>query len=351
MDAFYASVEQRDFPEYRNKPVVVGGSPQGRGVVAAASYEARKFGIHSAMPASRAVKLCPNAIFVRPRFDVYKEVSQEIREIFFEYTDLVEPLSLDEAYLDVTDNHKKNPSATLIAKEIKQRIKDQTGLTASAGVSGNKFLAKIASDMDKPHGLYVITPEEAEPFIENLSIGKFFGVGKATQQKMESFGIKTGADLKKWEEVDLLKHFGKSGHHYYRIARGIDNREVKPDRVRKSIGKERTFSDDISDLEWISDFLDELSGKISDSMQKLDASGKTITLKVRYKNFETVTRSTTLGHYTNSREEIAGLAKRLLTETEAGIREVRLLGISVSSLNLTDGGIFGEQLEIPFKHA
>lgn len=350
MDAFYASVEQRDHPEYMNKPVVVGGSPQGRGVVAAASYEARKFGIHSAMPASRAVKLCPAAIFVKPRFDVYKEVSRQIREIFFEYTDLVEPLSLDEAYLDVTENHKKNPSATLIAREIKHRVKEQTMLTASAGVSGNKFLAKIASDMDKPDGLYVITPEEAEPFIEKLPIGKFFGVGKATQQKMESLGIKTGADLKKWEEVDLVKQFGKSGHHYFRIVRGIDNRIVKPDRIRKSIGKERTFSDDISDLEWISDFLDELSGKISDSMQKLDASGKTVTLKVRYKNFETVTRSTTLGHYTNSREEIANLAKRLLTETEAGNREVRLLGISVSSLNLTEGGVFGEQLEIPFKN-
>lgn len=349
MDAFFASVEQRDNPEYKGRPLVVGGSPQGRGVVAAASYEARKFGIHSAMPASRAVKLCPSALFVKPRFEVYKDVSQQIREIFFEYTDLVEPLSLDEAYLDVTENHKKNPSATLIAKEIKQRIKDQTGLTASAGVSGNKFLAKIASDMDKPDGLYVITPDQAQSFIEELAIGKFHGVGKATRQKMESVGIKTGADLKKWDEVDLVKQFGKSGHHYYRIARGIDTRVVKPDRIRKSIGKERTFSDDVSDLEWISDFLDELSGKISDSMQKLDASGKTITLKVRYKNFETVTRSTTLGHYTNSSEEIADLAKRLLTETEAGIREVRLLGISVSSLNLTDGGAFGEQLEIPFK--
>jgi DNA polymerase IV len=349
MDAFYASVEQRDFPEYRGKPVVVGGSPQGRGVVAAASYEARKFGIRSAMPASRAVQLCPNAIFLKARFDVYREVSQQIREIFHEYTDLVEPLSLDEAYLDVTENYRNNPSATLIAREIKQKIREKTGLTASAGVAGNKFLAKIASDLDKPDGLSVITPEEAEEFIENLPIGDFYGVGKATRHKMEKLGIKNGRDLKKWDEVDLAKHFGKSGHHYYRIVRGIDNRAVKPDRIRKSIGKERTFSEDVSDLEWIRDFLDELSEKISRSMQKLQASGKTITLKVRYKNFETVTRSVTLGHFTNRAEELSSMAKNLLSETEAGIREVRLLGISVSSLNLVEGGAVGEQLEIPFQ--
>ncbi|MDX1591234.1 MAG: DNA polymerase IV [Balneolaceae bacterium] len=349
MDAFFASVEQRDAPEYRGKPVVVGGSPQGRGVVAAASYEARKFGIRSAMPASRAVQLCPNAVFLKPRFDVYKEVSNQIRQIFFEYTDLVEPLSLDEAYLDVTSNHKDNPSATLIAREIKKRIYETTGLTASAGVAGNKFLAKIASDLDKPNGLSVITPDEAEDFIENLPIGDFYGVGKATQKKMEKLGIRNGRDLKQWDEVDLVKQFGKSGHHYYRIARGIDQRRVKPDRIRKSIGKERTFSEDISDLEWIHDFLDELSQKISQSMLKLEALGKTITLKVRYRNFETVTRSATLHHFTNQSEEIAETAKHLLSDTEAGIREVRLLGISVSSLNLTEGGSFGEQLELPFK--
>ena len=349
MDAFYASVEQRDQPEYRGKPVVVGGSPQGRGVVAAASYEARKFGIHSAMPASRAVQLCPNAVFLKPRFDVYKEVSNQIREIFFEYTDLVEPLSLDEAYLDVTVNHKNNPSATLIAREIKKRIREATELTASAGVAGNKFLAKIASDPDKPDGLSIITPEEAEEFIEELPIGDFYGVGKATQQKMEKLGIRTGRDLKKWSEVDLVKQFGKSGHHYYKIVRGIDNRRVKPDRIRKSIGKERTFSEDVSDLEWIHEFLDDLSEKISKSMKKLDASGKTITLKVRYRNFETVTRSATLHHYTHRAEDLAATAKSLLSDTEAGSREVRLLGISVSSLNLTEGGSFGEQLELPFR--
>lgn len=350
MDAFFASVEQRDFPEYKNKPVVVGGSPQGRGVVAAASYEARKFGIHSAMPASRAVKLCPRAIFVKPRFEVYKEVSEQIRSIFFSYTDLVEPLSLDEAYLDVTDNHVGNPSATLIAREIKERIVKETGLTASAGVASNKFLAKIASDLEKPNGLSVITPKKAEQFIEQLEIGKFHGVGKKTQLKMESLGIRTGADLKRWEELDLVKQFGKSGHHYYRIARGIDLRRVKPNRIRKSIGKERTFSDDVSDLEWIVEFLNQLAEKVSISMKKMEAAGKTITLKVRYKDFETVTRSQTLTHYTNSREELATISRRLLNDTEAGIREIRLLGISVSTLNLSEGGVIGEQLEIPFKN-
>ncbi len=349
MDAFYASVEQRDEPSYRGKPVIVGGSPQGRGVVAAASYEARKYGVHSAMPASRAVKLCPKAVFVKPRFDVYRQASQQIREIFLEYTDLVEPLSLDEAYLDVTENHKEIPSATLIAKEIKKRIKKETGLTASAGISINKFLAKIASDMDKPDGIYLISPEKAEVFIEELTIDKFHGVGTATQKKMERMGINTGKDLKAWDEVDLVKQFGKSGHHYYRIARGIDNREVKPNRIRKSIGKERTFAEDISDLEWIQNFLDDLAEKISGSMKKMNAAGKTITLKVRFKNFETITRSQTLYHFTSNGREIATIAKNLLIETAVGEREVRLLGISVSSLNLREGGSFGEQLEIPFK--
>lgn len=350
MDAFFASVEQRDFPELKGKPVVVGGSPRGRGVIAAASYEARKFGLHSAMPAARAVKLCPSAVFVKPRFDVYKKVSHQVREIFFEFTDLVEPLSLDEAYLDVTENHKQIPSGTLIAQQIREKIKSATELTASAGVAYNKFLAKIASDLDKPDGLSVIPPEEAEDFIAGLKIGQFYGVGKATRHKMEMMGIRTGADLKKWEEVDLVKQFGKSGHHYYRIVRGIDNRPVRPDRIRKSIGKERTFFEDVSDLEWIGEFLEELAEKVAVSMHKLEAAGRTITLKVRYKNFETVTRSYTLLHFTNQAGEIASVAKRLLEETEAGEREVRLLGISVSSLNLHEGGSFGEQLEIPFPH-
>jgi len=349
MDAFYASVEQRDHPEYRGKPVVVGGSPQGRGVVAAASYESRKYGIHSAMPAAQAVKRCPHAIFVKPRFEVYRDVSHQIREIFFEFTDLVEPLSLDEAYLDVTENHKQNPSATLIARHIKHEILEKTDLVASAGVSFNKFLAKIASDLDKPDGLSIIHPNKAEQFIEQLPIARFYGVGKATLRKMESLGIRTGADLKQWEEIDLVKKFGKSGHHYYRIARAIDNRAVKSHRIRKSIGKERTFSEDISDLEWITSFLKELSVKISYSMEKLDAAGKTITLKVRYKNFDTVTRSYTHPHFIHKADEISETAIRLLDETEAGSREVRLLGISISSLNLHEGGAFGEQLELTFR--
>ncbi len=347
MDAFFASVEQRDFPEYRNRPVVVGGSPQGRGVVAAASYEARKYGIHSAMPASKAVRLCPEAIFLKPRFDAYKEVSYQIRDIFREYTDLVEPLSLDEAYLDVTENRLDHPSATLLARDIKKKIRDETGLTASAGISFNKFLAKIASDMDKPDGLYLITPDQAEKFLEDLEIGRFHGVGKATQKKMELLGIYKGIDLKKWNEVDLVKEFGKAGHHYYRIVRGVDNRAVKPDRIRKSIGKERTFPDDVSDLAWIRSFLEELSETVSASMKKLDAAGKTVTLKVRYKNFETVTRSSSLNTYTNSAEDISSIAIQLLDETEAGRRDVRLLGITLSNLNLNTAHE-GKQLELPF---
>lgn len=348
MDAFYASVEQRDRPELQGKPVVVGGTPQSRGVVAAASYEARKFGVHSAMPSARAFKLCPEAAFLRPRFDVYREISYEIREIFFEYTPLVEPLSLDEAYLDVSENLKNKPSATLIAKEIKNRIKFKTRLIASAGISFNKFLAKIASDMDKPDGLYLIAPDMAEQFLEDLEIDKFYGVGKATKRKMESLRIKTGRDLKMLSEVDLVRHFGKSGHHYYRIVRGIDNREVKPHRIRKSIGKEKTFSQDISDIAWIHRFLRELAEKVASSMKKLDASGKTITLKARYKDFETITRSISFNYYISDPSEIAEIAIRLLDETQVGEREVRLLGITLSALNLDTNSI-GSQLELPFE--
>lgn len=350
MDAFYASVEQRDFPEYRNKPVVVGGSPTGRGVVAAASYEARKYGIHSAMPASQAIKLCPNAVFLPPRFDAYREISSQIREIFLEITDLVEPLSLDEAYLDVTENRLNLPSGTLIARQLRKEIKEKTGLTASAGVAPNKFLAKIASDMNKPDGLYVITPEMAEDFIEKLKIDKFYGVGKATAAKMARLGIKTGADLKKRTEIDLVKNFGKTGHHYFRIARGIDERKVSPNRIRKSIGKERTFSNDISDLDWIYDFLKDLSAKVADAMKKKRAAGKTITLKVRYENFETITRSVTLQQYTRDPEILEEVSKKLLADTDTGKRKVRLLGISVSTLNTLRRGMDGQQLELPFSH-
>ncbi len=345
MDAFFAAVEQRDFPELRGKPVIVGGKPGGRGVVSTCSYEARKFGVRSAMPTNEAYRLCPHGIFVKARFDAYKEASNIVRNIFFDYTDLVEPLSLDEAYLDVTENHKGNPSATLIAEEIRKRIFEETQLTASAGVAPNKFLAKIASDFNKPNGLTVITPEKVEEFVEQLDIKKFFGVGKATQKKMHALGIKTGANLKLWTEIDLVKAFGKSGRYYYKIARGIDNREVKPHRTRKSYGKERTFSEDIGDLDWVNNFLDDLAKQISDGMRKIPTAGKTITLKVRYKNFDTITRSHSLAHYTNKAEEISTIAKQLLEQTEAGTREIRLLGISLSNLNLIEKD-YWEQLEL-----
>lgn len=345
MDAFYAAVEERDNPSLVGKPVVVGGSPNSRGVVSTANYEARKYGVHSAMPCSQAARLCPHAIFVKGRFDAYKEASEQIREIFFEYTDLVEPLSLDEAYLDVTVNHKGNPSATLIAKEIKEKIKEKTKLTASAGVAYNKFLAKIASDYDKPDGLTLVKPEKALEFIEQLPIKKFFGVGKATQKKMKSLGIQTGKDLKEWTEIDLVKAFGKAGRHYYKIVRGIDNREVKPHRVRKSYGKERTFSDDKSDLNWINTFLEELAQSISEGMKKINAAGKTVTLKVRYKNFDTITRSTSFPSYINDADLIIEAVRRLLEETEVGKRQVRLLGITLSNLNLGEDTFF-EQLEL-----
>lgn len=348
MDAFYASVEQRDRPELKGKPVIVGGSPNGRGVVATCSYEARKFGVHSAMPSSRAARLCPNGIFVKPRFDAYKMASQQIREIFFEYTDLVEPLSLDEAYLDVTENHKDIPSATLIAKRIKEQIKEATQLTASAGIGHNKFLAKVASDLDKPNGLTLIPPEKAAAFLEELDIAKFWGVGKATLKKMHAVGIRNGADLKEWSELDLVKAFGKSGRYYYNIVRGIDHRRVKTHRIRKSYGKERTFKDDIGDLDWIRGFLKDLAGQISEGLQKIQAGGKTITLKVRYENFETITRSASLPNHTNDQETIFDTVLKLMEETEMGQREVRLLGITLSNLNLDEDFVY-EQLEIPFE--
>lgn len=345
MDAFFAAVEQRDNPALRGKPVIIGGKPGGRGVVSTASYEARKFGVHSAMPTNKAYQLCPHGIFVKANFEAYKEASNQIRKIFYEFTDLVEPLSLDEAYLDVTENHRGINSGTIIAKEILELIQDVTKLTASAGVAHNKFIAKVASDFNKPNGLTVITPDKAIEFLEELDINKFFGVGKATQAKMHALGIKTGGDLKKWTEIDLVKAFGKSGRHYYKIVRGIDNREVKPHRTRKSYGKERTFSEDVNDLDWVTTFLDELAQSISEGMKKIPTAGKTITLKVRYKNFDTITRSQSLTHHTNSKEEISSIVRQLLEQTEAATREIRLLGISLSNLNLIEKDYF-EQLEL-----
>ena len=315
MDAFYASVEQRDNPELKGKPVVVGGSPAGRGVVAAASYEARKYGIKSAMPAAHAIRLCPDTIFIKPRFDVYREISLYIRSIFFEYTELVEPLSLDEAYLDVTHNHKNISRATLIAKQLRKRIKAETGLTASAGVAPNKFLAKIASDLDKPDGLAIIPPEKAEAFIAGLPIGKFHGIGKATEAKMHNLGIYTGADLRARDENELYRHFGKVAKFYHAIARGDDPREVKPHRIRKSVGAERTFSDDQEDLVWMREFLTDLAEKVAGRMKKLPVKGKTVTLKLRYDDFETITRATSLKEPTNHAHTIAELTHKLLRET------------------------------------
>ncbi|HLP59299.1 MAG TPA: DNA polymerase IV, partial [Candidatus Deferrimicrobium sp.] len=293
MDAFYASVEQRDKPELKGKPVIVGGAPQSRGVVATCSYEARKFGIHSAMASSIAYRLCPQAIFIRPRFDVYQAVSKQIREIFYRYTDLVEPLSLDEAYLDVTENKKNVPYAADLAREILEQIRVETGLTASAGVSFNKFLAKVASDIHKPNGLTVVTPKTAAKFIDCLPIRKFFGVGKVTEKKMLEMGIKTGADLKKKSREELTRHFGKAGDFYYDIAQGLDDRPVNPHRERKSIGQEQTLSRDIDDRQEMLEILGKLALGIEEYMKQKAVKGRTITLKIKYFDFKSITRSIT----------------------------------------------------------
>ncbi|MFO8058854.1 MAG: DNA polymerase IV [bacterium] len=332
MDAFYASVEQRDNPDHQGKPVIVGGDPEGRGVVAACSYEARKYGIHSAMPASRAYRLCPHAVFIRPRFRVYESVSREVHEIFHEYTDLVEPLSLDEAYLDVTENKKNIPSATEAAKQIKDKIKQKTGLTASAGVSFNKFLAKVASAWQKPDGLTVITPEKAPEFIDRLPVGKFHGVGKVTEQKMKEIGIKTGADLKRLSREELTGLFGKAGEYYHAIAHGEDDRQVNPSRDRKSVGKEKTFERDISDREEALRMLEELAGKVYDRLEQKGLKGRTVTLKVRYADFTLITRSLTLEDPPATAVEIMKNVKKLLDKTKVGEKPVRLLGVSISGL-------------------
>jgi len=332
MDAFYASVEQRDFPELRGKPVIVGGQPNSRGVVAACSYEARTFGIHSAMPSSRAARLCPNAIFVKARFDAYRECSQQLHQIFREYTDLIEPLSLDEAFLDVSDCEQCQGSATLIAKEIKQKVQERMNLVCSAGVSYNKFLAKIASDMDKPDGLYVIRPEQAEGFITTLPIRKFNGVGKVTEQKMHKHGIQTGGDLRQWTEADLNMTFGKSGGYYYRIARGIDERPVRSNRIRKSIGKENTFGTDLADLQEIQQKLEGIAEKIAELLQKREVLGKTLTLKVKYNDFTQITRAHSHKNYIQSAAEMIESIPALIEKTELGQRPCRLLGLSVSNL-------------------
>jgi DNA polymerase-4 len=351
MDAFYASVEQRDRPELKGKPVIVGGDPQARGVVAACSYEARKFGVHSAMPAATAYRLCPDAIFIRSRFDVYRAVSAQIREIFYEYTDLVEPLSLDEAFLDVTENYKGIPLATLIARELKKKIYQITGgLTSSAGVSFNKFLAKVASDMNKPDGLTVITPEMADDFIDKLPIRKFFGVGKVTEEKMLNLGIKTGADLKKYKKEQLIQIFGKSGRYFYDIAHGMDERPVEPNRIRKSIGKETTFSEDIDDTDRMLEILNDIAFRLENSLMKRDAKGRTITLKVKYFDFQSITRSVTVDETADNAAIIMKHIRPLLSNTEAGEKKVRLLGISVSNFDDQENKVGKyRQLPLPLK--
>jgi DNA polymerase IV len=334
MDAYYASIEQRDFPDYRGKPIAVGGSPEGRGgVVATASYEARKFGVRSAMSSKRAIQLCPKLIFVRPRFDVYKEVSNQVREIFSRYTDLVEPLSLDEAYLDVTQDKLEIGSAIEIAMQIRRRIREDLNLTASAGVSVNKFLAKIASDLHKPDGLTFIGPSAVTGFMEKLPVEKFYGVGKVTAEKMKRMGLHTGADLKRLSEAELVAHFGKSGHFYFQIVRGIDDRQVEPYRETKSVGAEDTFPFDLTALEDMNDELDKLAKLVSERLIRHDLKGKTVTLKIKFSDFRTITRSLTVTGPLDDRLEITSVAKALLSAAEVEDKKVRLLGISVSNFN------------------
>lgn len=353
MDAFYASVEQRDFPEYRGRPVIVGGSPESRGVVCAASYEARKFGVHSAMPSKTAVQLCPHAVFLAPRFDVYSEVSRGIMAIFEQYSDLVEPLSLDEAYLDVTQNKKSIAYATAVAKEIRRQIFTQTALTASAGVAPNKFLAKIASDMRKPNGLTVITPEIVTQVLETLPVRKVPGIGKVTEERMKLLGIITTGDLRRKTEAELIAHFGKSGAWFYQIARGEDDRPVDPSWERKSIGAEDTFADDLIEIEVIIKELKRLTSRLFQRVE--NERPRTATLKLTYSDFEKITRSRTTDRAVIAEEAFLEIALELLANTEAGLRPIRLLGVSVSNFETADVANIPAlglpiQLEFPFAY-
>tara|TARA_R110002049_G_scaffold276106_4_gene454245 strand:+ start:3127 stop:4215 length:1089 start_codon:yes stop_codon:yes gene_type:complete len=345
MDAFFASVEQRDQPNYKGKPLIVGGQPNSRGVVAACSYEARKFGIHSAMPSSRAYRLCPDAIFVPPRFEAYREVSNQIRTIFWRYASEVEPLSLDEAYLDVTYTGDFDGSATLIAQAIKRDILAETSLTASAGISFNKFLAKIASDMDKPNGLYVIKPEQGKAFVADLAIGKFHGIGPATEAKMKKIGIATGHDLRQKSLTNLIEHFGKSGQYYFNIARAIDERPVRSQRERKSLGKETTFAQDIISLEELTSTLNALAEKVLNGLAIQNMQARTLTIKIKYANFQQVTRA-----YTDDQKldltRLKQLIPLLLTRTEAGHKPVRLVGLSLSGFDNSKAEKTQSQLDL-----
>lgn len=331
MDAFYASVEQMDNPELKGKPVAVGGSGK-RGVIGAASYEARKYGVRSAMVGNLAIKLCPHLIFVKPRFERYSEISKQVKKIFFDYTDLVEPLSMDEAYLDVTENKKGNPSASLIAQEIRQRIHKEVGITASAGISINKFVAKIASDYNKPNGQKTVNPEDVLDFLEALDIRKFYGIGKVTAEKMYQKGIFTGKDLKTKSKDYLEQHFGKSGKSYYFIVRGIHNSPVKPHRIRKSLAAERTFNENLSSEIFMLEKLEHIAEEVAKRLERSNVSGKTVTLKIKYSDFTLQTRSKTLSYYVRDKHIILEVAKDLLYQ-EKPRESVRLLGISLSNLN------------------
>lgn len=335
MDAFYASVEQRDNPKLLGLPVAV-GSGAARGVVAAASYEARKFGVYSAMPSVTALRKCPDLVFIKPRFEVYKAISLQIREIFAEYTQLIEPLSLDEAYLDVTSNFKNIEFATEIAKEIRNKIKAATNLTASAGVSYNKFLAKMASDYRKPNGLFIITPNAGPSFVESLPVKKFHGVGPATAERMKQLGIETGADLRAKSLAFLQQNFGKSGRYFYNIARGKDSRQVEPNRERKSIGAEDTFIEDIHEIKNALEELPPLIEKVWKHCHKHNLTGKTVTVKIKYSDFEQATRSRTVETPMAGQDEILEISKQLLATVYPFRKPVRLLGISLSTLTRRD---------------
>ncbi|MCL1864335.1 MAG: DNA polymerase IV [Spirochaetes bacterium] len=348
MDAFYAAIEQRDNPSLKGKPVIVGGDPNRRGVVSTCSYEARKYGIHSAMPCKTAIRLCPQAVLVSPRFDVYKKVSKQFLNICADYTDLIEPLSLDEAFLDVTENRKNITSATVIAKEIQSRIFSEIGLTVSAGVSYNKFLAKIASDINKPNGIAVIRPVEAEKFLETLPIGKFYGVGKISEKRMLALGINNGLDLKNRDLETLVKHFGKVGKFYYDIVRGIDTRIVSPYRERKSYGREITLAEDILDMDLIKSILGSIAKELEPALKRKNIKGRTVTLKIKYHDFRQITRSRTLDRPVDSADEMINEVYELLNYTDAGRKKIRLLGISVSNFGSEDDMASDDQLLLEF---
>jgi DNA polymerase IV len=347
MDAFYAAIEQRDRSELRGKPVIVGGHPEKRGVVMTCSYEARKFGVHSAMPSRTAFKLCPHAIFLPARFEVYHAVSAQIMQILRTYTDLVEPMSLDEAYLDVSENAPDFSSAEQIAREIKRDILAQTQLTASAGVSFNKFIAKLASDYQKPDGLTVVAPEQAVSFLESIPIQKFLGVGKVTGAKLKELGISTGADLKRLSEEQLRTLFHERGSMLYAYVRGEDNRAVQPIHVRKSVGKEVTLQEDTADREQMVHILEHLAEQVAQRLKELGARGKTITLKVRWSNFQLITRSITVTTPMQDAPVMMQYLLPLLAKLDGGDKSVRLLGVSLSNLLFINGTGQPEKLAAP----